>query len=544
MFHDNHHGDGILGLWCAAPPGVQAELVERGARPVLPARVRRPPRVDRRAPRSQARLGRGGRDRRRRVPHRRGREAREAARRARRLNAAAPERRRGSPFGSALQDGLGLGDERDELVERVAQLGLHHDRRSARRAAGAWSAELAFSHAHGRSWSTTRSSTSSRPRGRLRNAHTAPSVSASVITAPPCIMPAVVQRSGDHGEAGVHLAGRGRVELDPARDGERHHLQHGCEVHRAMLVAGAPGVQSPLPSAAVKITDVEHRVVDIDPTRAHAYNQVNVRRLRSGDLVAVYNEERFPYHHDSGQTVMLRSRDGGDTWTDRTVVLPYTDTTGNWDCGICELDDGTLLVEPHDRRVLQARHPARAAVVDARPAYRRARRLDVELQDDELARRLRVALDRRRRHVERADPGERAAAQARGLPARLVADAERVAAARRVRPHPRLRRGGRERVDPLRAAALRRRRLQLGVLLHDGVRRREHRRLRGARDRAARRRPHRRDAAHARESERRREEHGDRGVGRRRLLVDAAAIHATSGVTRPSSRRCPTAGSS
>jgi hypothetical protein len=66
--------------------------------------------------------------------------------------------------------------------------------------------------------------------------------------------------------------------------------------------------------------------------------------LRSGDLVAVYNEERFPYHHDSGQTVMLRSRDNGATWTDRTVVLPYTDTTANWDCGICELPDGALLV--------------------------------------------------------------------------------------------------------------------------------------------------------------------------------------------------------
>jgi sialidase-1 len=98
-------------------------------------------------------------------------------------------------------------------------------------------------------------------------------------------------------------------------------------------------------SGAMKITDVEHRVVDIDATREHAYNQVNVRRLRSGELVAVYNEERFPFHHDSGQTVMLRSRDGGETWTDRKVVLPYTDTTGNWDCGICELDDGSLLVD-------------------------------------------------------------------------------------------------------------------------------------------------------------------------------------------------------
>jgi hypothetical protein len=27
MYHDDHHGDGILGLWCAAAPGVQEELV-------------------------------------------------------------------------------------------------------------------------------------------------------------------------------------------------------------------------------------------------------------------------------------------------------------------------------------------------------------------------------------------------------------------------------------------------------------------------------------------------------------------------------------
>ncbi len=26
---DDHHGDGRLALWCAAPPGVQAELVEQ-----------------------------------------------------------------------------------------------------------------------------------------------------------------------------------------------------------------------------------------------------------------------------------------------------------------------------------------------------------------------------------------------------------------------------------------------------------------------------------------------------------------------------------
>ncbi|MEI2653937.1 MAG: MmcQ/YjbR family DNA-binding protein, partial [Microthrixaceae bacterium] len=27
MFHDDHHGDGMLALWCAAPAGVQDELV-------------------------------------------------------------------------------------------------------------------------------------------------------------------------------------------------------------------------------------------------------------------------------------------------------------------------------------------------------------------------------------------------------------------------------------------------------------------------------------------------------------------------------------
>src|SRR5260370_25612623 len=86
-------------------------------------------------------------------------------------------------------------------------------------------------------------------------------------------------------------------------------------------------------------TSVEHFAVDADAERRHCYNQVNVRRLRSGELVAVYNEERFPFHHDSGQTVLVRSRDDGATWGDRQVVLPFTDVTGNWDCGIAELDD-------------------------------------------------------------------------------------------------------------------------------------------------------------------------------------------------------------
>jgi hypothetical protein len=40
MFVDDHHGDGILGIWCAAPEGVQGELVAQE-----PDRFFRPPYV-------------------------------------------------------------------------------------------------------------------------------------------------------------------------------------------------------------------------------------------------------------------------------------------------------------------------------------------------------------------------------------------------------------------------------------------------------------------------------------------------------------------
>src|SRR6188768_4237440 len=40
MFHDDHHGDGRLAIWCAAPPGAQQQLVEHE-----PARFFRPPYV-------------------------------------------------------------------------------------------------------------------------------------------------------------------------------------------------------------------------------------------------------------------------------------------------------------------------------------------------------------------------------------------------------------------------------------------------------------------------------------------------------------------
>ncbi|MGH9212181.1 MAG: MmcQ/YjbR family DNA-binding protein [Acidimicrobiales bacterium] len=40
MYLDDHHGDGRLALWCAAPPGAQEELVEQD-----PERFFRPPYV-------------------------------------------------------------------------------------------------------------------------------------------------------------------------------------------------------------------------------------------------------------------------------------------------------------------------------------------------------------------------------------------------------------------------------------------------------------------------------------------------------------------
>jgi sialidase-1 len=78
----------------------------------------------------------------------------------------------------------------------------------------------------------------------------------------------------------------------------------------------------------------------------HCVNQIAMRTLRNGDLLAVFNEERFPFHHDSGQTLMIRSKDGGRTWDQKNVkiVMPWSDTLGNWDCGICEAADGTLIV--------------------------------------------------------------------------------------------------------------------------------------------------------------------------------------------------------
>lgn len=83
-----------------------------------------------------------------------------------------------------------------------------------------------------------------------------------------------------------------------------------------------------------------------DPEHKYCCNQVNIRQASNGDVLAVFNEERYPFHHDSGQTVFIRSTDGGRSWDaeERVVVLPWDERTGNWDCGLLEMQDGTLLI--------------------------------------------------------------------------------------------------------------------------------------------------------------------------------------------------------
>jgi sialidase-1 len=91
-----------------------------------------------------------------------------------------------------------------------------------------------------------------------------------------------------------------------------------------------------------RIRDVSHH--DVFRHAEHCANQIATRVVASGEVIAVFNEERFPFHHDSGQTLLTRSGDGGLTWSAPEIVLPWSDKTGNWDCGFCELADGTWVV--------------------------------------------------------------------------------------------------------------------------------------------------------------------------------------------------------
>ena len=61
----------------------------------------------------------------------------------------------------------------------------------------------------------------------------------------------------------------------------------------------------------VKPKDVEHVFVYKDPDLGHACNQVSLVALRSGDVLLGFNEERYPIHADSGQSCLIKSRDGG-----------------------------------------------------------------------------------------------------------------------------------------------------------------------------------------------------------------------------------------
>jgi sialidase-1 len=95
-----------------------------------------------------------------------------------------------------------------------------------------------------------------------------------------------------------------------------------------------------------KIKDLTHHFIHKDPALFHCENQVSVKQLSDGQVLVVFNEERYPYHSDTGQTVMVRSTDGGITFDPATkqTIVAWTEQTGNWDCGLSELSDGTLLV--------------------------------------------------------------------------------------------------------------------------------------------------------------------------------------------------------
>ena len=142
------------------------------------------------------------------------------------LVAAGRRRRRCRRVSGRGQDGLGLGHLGDALAA-VVERGRSARRSScARRAAACASRARRPRARRGRSSSSTRSSTSSRPAGRLRKAQTAPTLSASAIITPPWSTPTVVHSSGRQASRAGHLVGRGRGQLDAEAGAERHHRHH------------------------------------------------------------------------------------------------------------------------------------------------------------------------------------------------------------------------------------------------------------------------------------------------------------------------------
>ena len=90
--------------------------------------------------------------------------------------------------------------------------------------------------------------------------------------------------------------------------------------------------------------DVEHVHALQDPL--HATNQGSIVSLANGELLLGYNQERGLAHADSGQSCVIRSRDGGRTWdaATRVVVWPWSEHVGNWDCAFAQINDGTILM--------------------------------------------------------------------------------------------------------------------------------------------------------------------------------------------------------
>ena len=135
------------------------------------------------------------------------------------------------------------------------------------------------------------------------------------------------------------------------------------------------------------MNDVEHFTIFKDPE--HCVNQIATRLLKNGDILAVFNEERFPFHHDSGQTLMTRSKDGGKTWSAPKVVLPWSRNAGQLGLRHLRTAGRHAARQPDHHRLLQARHQAGAAVVERASEHQGMGRLDLGLQDPGLARHLR-----------------------------------------------------------------------------------------------------------------------------------------------------------
>src|SRR6266487_2884214 len=81
----------------------------------------------------------------------------------------------------------------------------------------------------------------------------------------------------------------------------------------------------------------------------HACNQAIVITLKSGEVIAIFNEERTLDHADNGYTSIIRSKDGGYTWDQPTPVNIRPVKHGGTRVGVMELPDGGLLLPMYGR---------------------------------------------------------------------------------------------------------------------------------------------------------------------------------------------------